>query len=231
METVRSETWKAIWQKKYAKTEKQPLHVLDGFNDLSTTHWQHLVSQFTAKLDLPPGSRVVEVGCGAGAFLEGLQHCQLAGVDYSTEAIARIRTHLSGDFRVAEAARLPFPDDSFDTAISFGIFYYFDSLDHARQVLDDMCRVLRPGGMLFIGDINDKDKEQLYYKMRKNEDRDSNKLVKAIDTTHLFIPKYFFKIYASLNNLNITIIDEDQMAIDYYSSSSYRYSVLMHDKN
>ena len=230
METMRSETWKAIWQTKYAKTEKQPLHVLDGFNDLSTTHWQHLVSQFTANLELPPGSRVVDVGCGAGAFLECLQHCQLAGVDYSAEAIARIRTHLSGDFRVAEASQLPFPDDAFDAAISFGIFYYFDSLDYARQVLDEMSRVLKPGGMLFVGDINDKKKEQLYYKMRQSENRDSNKLRKTIDTTHLFIPKYFFQIYASLKNLDIKVIDEDQMNIDYYSSSSYRYSVLMKDK-
>jgi SAM-dependent methyltransferase len=64
--------------------------------------------------------RVLDVGCGSGYYSEvfatllpgGVQY---TGIDYSDAMIARARTHYpSGNFQVADATRLPYPDAAFD---------------------------------------------------------------------------------------------------------------------
>jgi SAM-dependent methyltransferase len=64
--------------------------------------------------------RVLDVGCGSGYYSEvfatllsgGVQY---TGIDYSDAMIARARTHYpSGNFQVADATKLPYPDAAFD---------------------------------------------------------------------------------------------------------------------
>ena len=142
----------------------------------------------------------------------------------------RIRERLEGDFRVADAAILPFDDGVFDGIISFSVFFYFSSLDYAARVLNEMRRVLRPGGSIFIGDVNDAAKKDLYYAIREDEGRHERKIRKDINSTHLFYEKGFFIDYASKNGFDITVVDEDKMGISYYSCALYRFSVVMKDK-
>lgn len=67
---------------------------------------------------------VLDVGCGEGGELawlvsQGLAPANLAGVDLLDHAIARARERVPGvDLRVANAARLPFDDNSFDVVIT-----------------------------------------------------------------------------------------------------------------
>lgn len=55
--------------------------------------------------------------------------------------------------RYGEAEALPFPDASFDVAYACQVFHHFDPADDhamAKAVLRELCRVLRPGGTIFI---------------------------------------------------------------------------------
>lgn len=96
------------------------------------------------------GLRVLEIGCGMGT--DGAQFAQ-AGADYTgvdlTEAaieLARKRFELSGlqgNFQVADAENLEFPDETFDLVYSHGVLHH--TPDTARAIRE-IHRVLKPGG-------------------------------------------------------------------------------------
>jgi len=97
--------------------------------------------------------RVLDAGCGTGAFLAFLQERyepdRLAGLDFSAEALRFCRERGYRDLVEASVTELPFPDTSFDFVASL------DVLCH-RSIPDDLVplrefrRVLRPGGCLLL---------------------------------------------------------------------------------
>ncbi len=100
------------------------------------------------------GLRVLEIGVGMGAdYLEWLKAgAQATGVDLSTASIVRARQRClmagyQADLRVADAERLPFPDNSFDVVYSYGVMHHSPN---APQCVREALRVLKPGGQARI---------------------------------------------------------------------------------
>jgi ubiquinone/menaquinone biosynthesis C-methylase UbiE len=102
---------------------------------------------------LAPGSRVLDVGCGAGWFCAALEAggFGVVGVDVAGEAIRRARERCpSVEFAlVAEHPphELPYADGSFDAA------WLGETLEHVQDVialLEEIHRVLKPGGRLIV---------------------------------------------------------------------------------
>ena len=99
---------------------------------------------------LPPRSRVLDVGCGAGYFgaaLAAAGHA-VTGVDVASEAIrrARLRCHGCELLPVGEGA-LPLPDGAFDAA------WLGELLEHVQDgigLLAEVARVLAPRGRLIV---------------------------------------------------------------------------------
>jgi ubiquinone/menaquinone biosynthesis C-methylase UbiE len=149
-------------------------------------------------------------------------------VDYSENAISIIKNRLKGDFYVSEASSLPFYDRSFDLVISWSVFFYFDSLNYAERVLEEMVRVMRPGGKIFIGDVNDEEKKELAMALRqKHISLRKKNYISSDNPDHLFFKKEFFKGFASIHNLKIIFYDEDIEELSFYENSRYRYSLIM----
>ncbi|HEV2904249.1 MAG TPA: class I SAM-dependent methyltransferase, partial [Pyrinomonadaceae bacterium] len=100
------------------------------------------------------GLRVLEIGCGMGT--DGAQFAK-AGADYTgidlTDAavvLARKRFQVSGlkgEFRVADAERLDFPDGSFDLVYSHGVLHHTPDIEAAVR---EIHRVLKPGGRAMV---------------------------------------------------------------------------------
>ncbi len=118
---------------------------------------RQLIEATLGQLELGAGTRFLDVGFGGGAALElayrrGVR--RLAGVDPSTEAVARLRRRagrLAGaDLRVETgvAEALPFPDGTFDAVASTNTVYFWPALPPA---LLELRRVLRAGGRLALG--------------------------------------------------------------------------------
>ena len=97
-----------------------------------------------------PGTRHLDVGCGAGmaASLSAARGAAVCGIDAAEAllAIARQRTP-AGDFRQGDVEALPFEDDSFDLVTGFNAFQY---AGNAAQALREAGRVAKPGGMIVI---------------------------------------------------------------------------------
>jgi len=110
---------------------------------------------------LRAGERVVDVGCGAGidsliaARMVG-DRGHVVGVDMTPAMLARARASAAAtgaanvEFREGYAEALPVDDAWADVVISNGVLNLFaDKL----AGLQEMARVLRPGGRLQVGDI------------------------------------------------------------------------------
>jgi SAM-dependent methyltransferase len=99
---------------------------------------------------LDRGEKVLDVGCGVGAFLRlvdergGEPH----GIDASNSLIAFARTRLPGaDLRVGEMEQLPWNDNSFDLVTGFNSFFFATDMVAA---LREAGRVAKPGAPVVI---------------------------------------------------------------------------------
>jgi len=93
---------------------------------------------------------VLEIGCGLGT--DGAQFAQAGahytGVDLTDAAVDLARKrfeifNLEGEFRVADAEQLDFPNESFDLVYSHGVLHHTPDIAAA---IAEIRRVLRPGG-------------------------------------------------------------------------------------
>jgi SAM-dependent methyltransferase len=120
---------------------------------LNNTAWTKLRLRAIYDLVEPqPGDRIIDLGCAAGAithFLSGFG-AATAGLDSAPLAIERARSLFPNlEFIVADAAHMPFEDHTFDKAIAADFTEHLDNVTF-REVLEDVRRVLLPGGTLSI---------------------------------------------------------------------------------
>ena len=107
---------------------------------------------------LRPGSDVLEVAPGLGFFaieLARLGDFKITGLDASRSfvEIAAGNARSAGariDFRLGNASALPFEDESFDFIYCSAAFKNFSE---PVKAMDEMHRLLRPGGGAVIGDL------------------------------------------------------------------------------
>ncbi len=121
---------------------------------------EHL-SRYMFAARLASGKRVLDAGCGAGYGAAALARTaqSVVGIDRAPEAIGFAREHYQApnlEFQKASCAALPFPAAAFDLVVAFEII---EHLDHWREFLLEVRRVLAPGGRFLVSTPN-----RLYYK-------------------------------------------------------------------
>jgi len=113
------------------------------------------------QLDLRPGQRVLEAGCGTGLFLDALATGvgpagRVVGVDLSPDfvGIARQRATALGatvTVQPADILHLPFGDASFDAAHCERVLMH---LADPTTALAELRRVLKPGGVMVAAETD-----------------------------------------------------------------------------
>src|SRR5438477_45718 len=108
---------------------------------------------------LPAGRQVLDVGCGHGRHARplALTGQSVVGIDVSRKllSIGKKATSSSQDFRSiewvgADATALPFPDATFDAALSIAVLHHLPSRADRLLAVTEMRRVLRPGAKAFL---------------------------------------------------------------------------------
>jgi SAM-dependent methyltransferase len=108
------------------------------------------------RLHLTPEDRLLEVGCGGGAFLhDALESgCRAVAIDHSPEMVRLAReqnraavAEKRAEIVEGDAHHLPFPDASCTCAVTTGSFGFWD---RPVVALAEICRVLQPGGRFLL---------------------------------------------------------------------------------
>jgi SAM-dependent methyltransferase len=113
--------------------------------------WSRLVAhEFVAWLDVPPGARWLDVGCGTGALtstvLSLAEPVAVLGVDPAEAYVTHARAAVTDPrvlFEVGDAQALPVPDGAFDVAVT-GLVLNF--VPDAARAVAEIRRAVRPGG-------------------------------------------------------------------------------------
>jgi ubiquinone/menaquinone biosynthesis C-methylase UbiE len=132
------------------------------FNARATT-WDEKVAEkdlskletMLARIDIKSGDTVLDVGTGTGVFVPFLlrkigQAGRLICLDYAEAMldIAREKDFKGNvSFLCADIENSGLPDEAFNAVVCYSVFPHFEDKPKA---LSEICRVLQPGGRLFI---------------------------------------------------------------------------------
>jgi SAM-dependent methyltransferase len=109
--------------------------------------------------NIAPGMRILDAGCGYGRNLVHLlrEGCEVFAVDANTESVEHVRALAAelapslppSNFRVGPIEKMDFPNDFADVIICNSVLHFARDEAHFLAMLEELWRVVRPGGMLF----------------------------------------------------------------------------------
>jgi ubiquinone/menaquinone biosynthesis C-methylase UbiE len=116
-------------------------------------HWwfrgrRAVIRALLTRADLPPGARLLDVGCGTGRNLVELSAIGMAtGVDPSRHAVSFCRARGLDDVHQAGSESLPFDDDRFHVVVACDVL---EHIDDDVAALGELRRVTAPDGTLLL---------------------------------------------------------------------------------
>lgn len=106
---------------------------------------------------------ILDYGCGYGRSLLELKQLgyeNLSGVDLSEEMIVRgLKKSPDMNLQKIDGEKLPFEDNLFDCCILFAVLTCVVTNEGQKEIIREIQRVLKPGGLLYLSD----------YPLQKNE--------------------------------------------------------------
>jgi ubiquinone/menaquinone biosynthesis C-methylase UbiE len=132
--------------------------------DSNYRRWQQPPQKVIVRSGIKEGMRVLEIGCGSGAFTTFVARAvgpsgKVFALDIEPKMLAQLKAKLSRpenqDIRNIElvnksAYELPFPDASLDAVYMVTVF---QEIPDRNRALDEIKRVLKPGGLLGITEL------------------------------------------------------------------------------
>jgi SAM-dependent methyltransferase len=113
--------------------------------------WSELLApKFLALTGIPDDARVLDVACGTGVLSKALADSgrNVIAIDVSEgflEGARQLRSHPNVTYDTGDIRKMTFPDGTFDAAVST---LALDVLPETEQVVAEMKRVVRPGGVV-----------------------------------------------------------------------------------
>jgi SAM-dependent methyltransferase len=134
--------------------KSETMKLREEFGDLDIYLFDQLL-----KGRLDASMRVLDAGCGKGRNLfyflrKGYRVFAVDADDRAVEYVRELATGLAPDlpkdnFLVADVASLPFDSRQFDLVISSAVLHFAKDEPHFTRMVEEMWRVLKPGGMFF----------------------------------------------------------------------------------
>ncbi|NEO38504.1 MAG: amino acid adenylation domain-containing protein [Moorea sp. SIOASIH] len=191
---------------------------------------------------------VWEVGCGTGMLLFQIapQTEKYYGTDISNVSLEYIKQQIEqqpdkyGHVSLAQKRAedmADIADNSFDVVLLSSIVQYFPSVEYLLSVIENSIRVVKPGGMIFLGDIRSlplmkafHSSVQLYQatpslsveQLKQKIDREMERETELLVSPELFVG--LKEKYPEITHVQIRL----QRGSEHNELNKYRYSVLLH---
>lgn len=133
-------------------------HALTPFyGHFMTVFFKRHYSKLAQLIQLKPGERLLDVGCGPGNLLQLIQKKhpknKLVGLDVDPDSLKIAQKNLpQTTFHESSAIKIPEPDASFNVVTSTLMFHHLKT-DEKKQMLKEVYRVLKPGGQFYLFDF------------------------------------------------------------------------------
>lgn len=143
MELIKKETEYDKWHSQYA------------FDDDVESVWHRFVKKQLEPENLA-GMTVLEIGCGRGGlsnYIAGLEHPpnKIIACDYSADALEIAKVRFSNQkaitWKKEDIQALSFPANTFDRIVSCETI---EHVPHPAKAIQELHRVLKPGGVLYL---------------------------------------------------------------------------------
>jgi ubiquinone/menaquinone biosynthesis C-methylase UbiE len=130
----------------------------ETYDDRRFNYFRFMQKRLLSLLELKGGQRLLDLGCGTGWAVRYAarlvnQQGEFYGIDISPRMIEKVKASSSDyknvHFYQANAEQLPFQDNFFDFIICSNSFHHYFS---PAQVLNEVRRVLKPRGRIYIMD-------------------------------------------------------------------------------
>ena len=217
----------------FADNPVAAVHWFDDDSVASSLMFDEIAAYISKKANLTGSSSVLVIGCGNGLILKSLAKyvaptISFYGIDISPELLKQVdlpNCHVD----CAEASEIPHPNNKFQLVFLHSVVQYFSSLEYLDAVMEEIKRVLVPGGIcvildipnhLFESDMHSKSlvrdilKKLLGYRLyefvklakarlsqKKSMKKDACKTVPEYSLKGLFVaPDFFLKYFQSFNN-------------------------------
>ena len=116
-------------------------------------HWWYrgrrtVLDGVIARLGLPADPRILDAGCGSGRFMVELAKLgAVTGVELSDTSVSLARGRQLGEVIEGSVLEMPFPESSFDLAVSLDVI---EHLEDDLAALRELRRTIAPGGALLV---------------------------------------------------------------------------------
>jgi SAM-dependent methyltransferase len=144
---------KKVWEKNLKLFPNSMLHFPD----------ENLVRLFSGRYAAvpPPPARVMDHGFGHGNSLIFLANkgYECSGCEISMHLVDEVdklfdSMGYKADLRPITGLSIPFDDNSFDIVVSWNVIHYNGTKDAVISVINDLHRILKPGGVLLLSTIH-----------------------------------------------------------------------------
>jgi ubiquinone/menaquinone biosynthesis C-methylase UbiE/uncharacterized membrane protein YbhN (UPF0104 family) len=107
---------------------------------------------------MAPGRQGIDVGCGQGAYVARMRQLgfDVVGIDASAGQVRLAARNVGGEgiVTLGSVLEIPAEDGTFDFLYIINVLHHLTSLDEQRRAFAELFRVLKPGGVLFVHEIN-----------------------------------------------------------------------------
>jgi ubiquinone/menaquinone biosynthesis C-methylase UbiE len=103
------------------------------------------------------GDQLLEIGAGFGAATGTLRQrvAHVTSLEYAHDSAVKLKSRRDAEIVQGDAARLPFADGSFSSAVSILVLHHLKTAQLQDQTFSEVFRVLRPGGTFLAVEITD----------------------------------------------------------------------------
>lgn len=195
-------------------------YVLEHKDEAERLEYQATIPQYsikdeTKKLKIKSGSKVLDAGCGTGLLSRYVQdtypNISIDAFDYSELRVAEAKKRIKGtsykiNFFQDNIESMGLASETYDVIVSR---YVIEHLPNPKTAIIEMARLLKPGGMLYIIDL-----DGIFINLHSENKRFNFLLekIKAGFKSDLYIGR---KLPSYFNEAGLTNIDYDVTAVQF----------------